>query len=52
MQMVADLADRICVLDYGRMLAEGHPDDVLKRPEAIRAYLGSAKDSDNREINL
>ena len=42
MQMVADLADRICVLDYGRMLAEGRPDDVLKHPEVIRAYLGSA----------
>jgi branched-chain amino acid transport system ATP-binding protein len=48
MQMVADLADRICVLDYGRMLAEGHPDEVLKHPEVIRAYLGSANESDDR----
>jgi branched-chain amino acid transport system ATP-binding protein len=46
MQMVADLADRICVLDYGRMLAEGHPDEVLKHPEVIRAYLGGANESD------
>ena len=29
MQMVADLADRIHVLNYGRTLAEGRPDDVL-----------------------
>src|SRR5450631_1168301 len=43
MQMVADLADRICVLDYGRMLAEGRPDDVLKHPEVIRAYLGNTR---------
>ena len=29
MQMVADLADRLHVLDYGRTIAEGVPDDVL-----------------------
>jgi branched-chain amino acid transport system ATP-binding protein len=51
MQMVADLADRICVLDYGRMLAEGRPADVLKHPEVIRAYLGSAHDGNAREIS-
>jgi branched-chain amino acid transport system ATP-binding protein len=51
MQMVADLADRICVLDYGRMLAEGHPDDVLKHPEVIRAYLGSANESEESEAD-
>jgi branched-chain amino acid transport system ATP-binding protein len=41
MQMVADLADRIHVLDYGRTIAEGAPDAVLKHPEVVRAYLGS-----------
>ncbi len=40
MQMVADLADRIHVLDYGRTLAAGLPDDVLRRPEVVEAYLG------------
>jgi len=44
MQMVADLADRIHVLDYGRTLAEGRPSEVLKHPDVIRAYLGGAKD--------
>lgn len=43
MQMVADLADRIHVLDYGRSLADGSPDDVLRDKEVIRAYLGSAE---------
>jgi branched-chain amino acid transport system ATP-binding protein len=42
MQMVADLADRIHVLNYGRSLAEGPPDSVLKNPLVVAAYLGRA----------
>ncbi len=42
MQMVADLADRIHVLDHGRTLAEGEPDAVLNHPDVIRAYLGAS----------
>ena len=42
MQMVADLADRICVLNYGRRLAEGVPDAVLHDPAVVEAYLGRA----------
>jgi branched-chain amino acid transport system ATP-binding protein len=40
MQMVADLADRVHVLNYGRTLASGPPDKVLNDPEVIAAYLG------------
>ncbi len=40
MQMVADLADRICVLNYGRMLVDGPPERVLKDPRVVEAYLG------------
>jgi branched-chain amino acid transport system ATP-binding protein len=40
MQMVADLADRIHVLDYGRSLADGRPEEVLRNPDVVRAYLG------------
>ncbi|RMH48993.1 MAG: ABC transporter ATP-binding protein [Alphaproteobacteria bacterium] len=42
MQMVADLADRVHVLDYGRTIASGPPDRVLSDPAVIGAYLGTA----------
>jgi len=42
MQMVADLADRIHVLDYGRTLSEGAADQVLNDPRVIAAYLGGS----------
>jgi branched-chain amino acid transport system ATP-binding protein len=43
MQMVADLADRIHVLDYGRTLAEGPPQDVLRDERVVAAYIGRPK---------
>jgi branched-chain amino acid transport system ATP-binding protein len=42
MQMVADLADRLHVLDYGRTLASGAADAVLRDPRVVAAYLGGA----------
>jgi branched-chain amino acid transport system ATP-binding protein len=42
MQMVADLADRLHVLEYGRSITEGVPDQVLKDPRVIAAYLGTS----------
>lgn len=41
MQMIADLADRIHVLDYGQTIAEGTPEAVLSSPEVLAAYLGT-----------
>ena len=42
MQMIADLADRIHVLDHGQSLVEGPPEAVLRHPEVIRGYFREA----------
>ena len=43
LQMVADLAERIHVLDYGRTLAEGPPTQVLRDPRVVAAYVGTVE---------
>ena len=38
--MAMSVSDRAYVLEEGRIVAEGTPDDLLARPEIQRAYLG------------
>lgn len=40
MNVVMNVADRIYVVDYGKVIAEGLPEEIRTNPEVIRAYLG------------
>lgn len=40
MKAVMRLCDRVVVLNYGRRIAEGQPQEIQAHPEVIRAYLG------------
>ncbi len=41
MGVVMDISDRVVVLDYGKKIGDGVPDEVRNNPEVIKAYLGA-----------
>ena len=44
MRFVMGLCDRIAVLNFGRIIAEGSPDEIKRNPDVIEAYLGREDD--------
>jgi branched-chain amino acid transport system ATP-binding protein len=44
--LVMNLCDRIQVLNYGKLIAEGAPAEVRSNPDVIAAYLGQARERD------
>ena len=52
MELVMGVCDRVVVLNFGRKIAEGKPDDVQKDAQVQAAYLGSDSDDEFMQAAL
>ena len=47
MSLVMNICEGICVLDHGKIIAKGSPDEIKSNPVVIEAYLGKKKGGEN-----